>query len=117
MVTMRRRFLIIFNPVAILEQNLNEKEQRNTILSFRGDYQLLPGLTVGALYSQERKDETNRAFTDRNSFGFGNDRTGFASLGNNKDVNELFETTANYVTEFGSTEMKLLAGVFLSRFH
>lgn len=99
-----------FNPVAIVEQNLNEKEQRNTIVSLRGDFELLQGLTVGAFYSQERKDETNRGYIDRNSFGTGNDRTGLASLRNDKDLNELFETTVNYVTTFGGTEMKLLGG-------
>ncbi|MEM6700240.1 MAG: SusC/RagA family TonB-linked outer membrane protein, partial [Bacteroidota bacterium] len=105
-----------FNPVAILEQNINEKENRNTILSFKGDYQLLPGLSIGAFYSQERKDEVIRQYVDRNSFGQGQNRTGLASLSNGKDVNELFETTANYTTEFGSTEMKLLAGYSYQNF-
>ncbi|MEM9887469.1 MAG: SusC/RagA family TonB-linked outer membrane protein [Bacteroidota bacterium] len=105
-----------FNPVAIIEQNLNEQEQRNTILSFRGDYELLPGLGISAFYSQERKDETNRDYIDRNSFGTGQNRTGLASLGNGKDLNELFETTANYTTDFGGTELKLLAGYSFQEF-
>ncbi len=99
-----------FNPVALAEQDRFFKEIRNTILSLRGDYQLLPGLNAGVFYSQERKDETNQRYVDRNSFGLGRDRNGFAERGNGKDRNELFETTVNYGKSFGKTNMTLLGG-------
>lgn len=98
------------NPVAILEQNPNEFENRNTIVSLRGTYTLLPGLDIGAFYSQERNDFQNRRYADKNSLGQGADRNGFASQRNDKRLSELFEATVNYETTIAGAEMDFTGG-------
>jgi iron complex outermembrane receptor protein len=98
------------NPVALLEQNLNERENRNTIFSFRGTFELLPDLNVSAFYSQDRRDETLRGYRDKNSLGAGLDRNGLARLESNKQSIDLFELTGNYELELGGTELRFLGG-------
>ncbi|NJL76631.1 MAG: TonB-dependent receptor plug domain-containing protein, partial [Saprospiraceae bacterium] len=97
-----------FNPVAIIEQNTNEGEVRNSIASFRGTFTLLDGLDVSASFAQERKDFTRRTYYDKNSFFRGTDRNGLAEQRNEKNLNDLFELTANYRKKLDKVEFSLL---------
>ena len=99
-----------YNPVAMLEQNRNEGETRNSIASLRGTYTLVDGLDISAFYSQERGDFTGRRYFDKNSFWRGRDRNGLAEQNNDKNIKELFEFTGTYSFDFGGTEVKLLGG-------
>lgn len=105
-----------YNPVAILEQNVNQGETRQSIASLRGTYSLLPGLDVSAFYSQERKDYVNRQYFDKNSFYVGAGPNGLASQRNDKNRNELFEFTGTYTLDLGTTEVKLLGGYSYQEF-
>ncbi len=105
-----------YNPVAILEQNINQGETRQSIASLRGTYTLIPGLDISAFYSQERKDYTNRQYYDKNSFFVGRDRNGLANQRNDKNINELFEFTGTYTLDLGTTELKLLGGYSYQEF-
>lgn len=98
------------NPVALLEQNLNQGETRNSIASLRGTFALLPGLDVSAFYSRDRRDFTRREYRDKNSLGAGTDRNGLATIRNERAEIDLFEVTGNYVAELGATELRFLAG-------
>jgi iron complex outermembrane receptor protein len=105
-----------YNPVAILEQNTNEGENRNSIASLRGTFNLLKGWDVSAFYSQERRDFTGQVYYDKNSFFRGRDRNGLASQRNDKNTIDLFEATTNYAVSFGNTELKLLGGYSFQEF-
>jgi iron complex outermembrane receptor protein len=105
-----------YNPVAILEQNTNQGETRNSIASLRGTYTLLEGLDFSLFYSQERRDFQARQYWDKNSFFTGRDRNGLASQRNDKSVIDLFEATTTYNLNFGSTELRLLAGYSYQEF-
>lgn len=105
-----------YNPVAILEQNTNEGETRNSIASLRGTYSLTDNFNFSLFYSQERKDFQGRQYWDKNSFFVGQDRNGRASQRNDKNKNDLFEATANYDLNLGGTEVKLLAGYSYQEF-
>ncbi|MCB0629110.1 MAG: SusC/RagA family TonB-linked outer membrane protein [Saprospiraceae bacterium] len=99
-----------YNPVAILEQNTNQGETRNSIASLRGTYTLVEGLDFSLFYSQERNDFQGRQYWDKNSFFTGQDRNGLASQRDDKSKIDLFEATATYNLNFGSTDLRLLGG-------
>lgn len=104
------------NPVAILEQNKNEGEARQTIASLKGTYTLIDGLNISAFYSQERNDFNTRLYLDKNSLGTGADRNGYASQRNDKNISELFELTGSYDISFGTTELNFVAGYSFQEF-
>lgn len=105
-----------FNPVAILEQNTNQGETRNSIASLRGTFTLIDGLDISAFYSQERKDFQSRQYFDKNSRGQGQNSNGFASQRNDKNVIDLFEFTGTYNLQLGQNELRFLAGYSYQEF-
>ena len=62
-------------------------------------------------YSQQRSNEYEQAYWDKNSFWVGENRNGLAGQRNDEDEDELFRIEANYNTTFGgNTDFSLLAG-------
>lgn len=105
-----------YNPVAILEQNKNDRKRNVLLANVRGDYKLLDNLTVSASYSRERKTQNTSTYWDKNSYLTGADRNGLAILEDNRDEAELFESTAEYNQEFGGIELRLLGGYSYQEF-
>ncbi|RMD68227.1 MAG: SusC/RagA family TonB-linked outer membrane protein [Bacteroidetes bacterium] len=99
-----------FNPVAIIEQNLNEGRFKRLIGGARADLTITEGLTAGAFYSIQRESDIYGEYYDKNSFFRGKDRNGLARRSTEDRTSQLFETTIHYTTNFGNTEMKLLGG-------
>ncbi len=105
-----------FNPVAILEQNRNDAERKLVLANIRGDYEIIDGLTISANYSVERTNEIEGRYYDRNSFWVGRDRNGQAEVRNDESQTELFQSTAEYVQEFGGLTFKALGGYEFQEF-
>lgn len=100
-----------YNPVAIIEQNKRQSETKTIAANIRGDYKILDNLTFGLFYSQQRSNELERAYFDKNSFWVGENRNGLASQTNEEERDQLFRTELSYVNTFGaSTEFTALAG-------
>lgn len=104
------------NPVAILEQNVNEAKRNVILANVRGDFKLLDNLTVSASYSRERKTDNFGTYFDRNSFFVGRDRNGLANRSAGQNEYELFESTGEFNEEFGGLELRLLGGYSFQEF-
>ncbi len=85
-----------FNPVAILEQNFNEGQQRRIVMNLRADYELIDGLTASVFYALQRENDEVNTYYDKNSFWIGAGRNGLAERRNDERDSELLEITANY---------------------
>ncbi len=102
-----------FNPVAILEQNLNDETKKRMLGSVRAKLDILPGLFGTVQFAQTRENEFRGLYISKESFwrfGSKGDDRGFASRQTEERVSNLFESTLNYQLETGKTEMKFLAG-------
>ncbi|MFK7934102.1 MAG: SusC/RagA family TonB-linked outer membrane protein [Saprospiraceae bacterium] len=105
-----------FNPVAIVEQNTDDKVEKKILTSLKADFEIVDGLTIGGFYSQQREDDTEELYLSKFSRGIGDGfasgagRNGLAGRAANDKFNELAEFTANYNTSFGSTDFTALAG-------
>lgn len=100
-----------YNPVAIIEQNKHNKEIKTIAANIRGDYSLTDNLTFGLFYSQQRSNELERFYYDKNSFWVGENRNGLATQTNEEKRDQLFRTELRYENTFGrSTEFSALAG-------
>ena len=105
-----------FNPVSIIEQNINEGRQNTILASFRADYELTDGLTIGAFYSTQRIDRLRGEYYSKTALYRGNGRNGLAIRETNNDLNQLFESTLNYQRAFGKLELKGLLGYSYQEF-
>jgi len=100
-----------FNPVAIIEQNTNTQQDKTIAANIRGDYALTDALSVGVFYSQQRSNEDESWYYDKNSFFVGQNRNGLARKFNREEEDQLFRLEANYNTSLeGNIDLKVLAG-------
>lgn len=99
-----------YNPVAILEQNINEGNLKRLLMSGRANFEIVDGLSVDAFYSQQRTNELYGVYYDKNSYWIGADRNGLARRSDNESLNELFEGTLKYNKAFGKVSLDAVAG-------
>lgn len=105
-----------YNPVAILEQNTSDGSDSRVNMAIRGAYEIIDGLTVDAFYSIQATEELRNQYYGKESFWQGADRNGNARKESRQRWNQLFETTANWNTDFGRTNMTLLGGYSYQEF-
>lgn len=105
-----------YNPVAILEQNTNVGTEKRVNIAIRGAYEIIDGLTVDAFYSLQSEGFQRNRYYSKESFWNGMDRNGDARQEHFDRYNQLFETTANWNTDFGRTNMTLLGGYSYQEF-
>ena len=91
-----------YNPVAIIEQNKHLSETKTITANIRGDYKLSDNLTFGLFYSQQRSNEINQEYYDKNSFWVGENRNGLALQSNEEDRDQLFRTELTLHKYLGS---------------
>ncbi|MDP5172430.1 MAG: SusC/RagA family TonB-linked outer membrane protein [Bacteroidia bacterium] len=99
-----------YNPLAILEQNINEGNLKRLLVTGRANFKLVDGLSVDAFYSQQRTNELFGQYYDKQSYWVGADRNGLASRTDNESFNELFEGTLKYAKTFGKASLDAVGG-------
>lgn len=100
-----------FNPVAIIEQNVRERNTKTLSVNVRGDYSLTDEITLGAFYSSQRSNEDFGEFYSQQSFLIGQNAGGQATRRNDEAEDQLFRLEARYNTELSSgTSLSFLAG-------
>lgn len=105
-----------FNPVAIVEQNINEGEQRRIVANIRGSYELMDGLTASVFYAQQRESDLTNTYYDKQSFWIGAGPNGRAIRKNDERTANLFEFTGNYTKEIGKNNFGVLLGYSFQEF-
>jgi len=106
-----------YNPVAILEQNSNDGSDSRINLAGKAAYEIIDGLTVDAFYSLQVIEEVRNQYYAKESFWVGSDRNGNARKQSEQVWNQLFESTVNWNTDFGRTNMTLLGGYSYQEFY
>ncbi|MBX2898838.1 MAG: SusC/RagA family TonB-linked outer membrane protein [Cyclobacteriaceae bacterium] len=99
-----------FNPVAILEQNLNEGKRKTINYSARVDYSVLENLTLTANLGRQLENNFNGTYFSRNSFFVGLNRKGLARRFVSDFDFTLFEGWATYQKAFGKVNLDVTAG-------
>lgn len=91
-----------YNPVQILEENINDGVDKLLNLSLKGTYEIIKGLTVDAFYSMQTSDGIRGTYYDKNSYFTGMNRNGLASRDENISTSQLFESTARWTGDVAS---------------
>ena len=99
-----------FNPVAILNQNVNEGKRKNLNYNAKIDYSLTNNLTLTANYGQQYENNLNGEYYSRNSLFRGLNRGGLARRYTSDRSFTLFEAYGTYSKNFGSLNLDLSAG-------
>lgn len=99
-----------FNPVAILEQNVNKGNRRNINYNAKIDYSITNNLTATVNYGQQFENVLNGEYYSRNSLFRGLNRGGLARRYTSSTNFTLFETYATYAKEFGKVDLSVTGG-------
>lgn len=99
-----------YNPVAIIEQNTHIGEKKTIAANIRGDYNLTDDLVFGIFYSQQRSNDLEQWYFDKNDFLVGENRNGLARQRNDEERDQLFRTELRYNTTYGGTQLSAFAG-------
>lgn len=99
-----------YNPVAILEQNINEGTFKRILMSGRANYELIDGLSADIFYSQQRTNGVQGQYQAKNSYWVGADRNGLANRFTDESFNQLLETTLRFDRAFGNTSVNAVGG-------
>lgn len=99
-----------FNPVAIIEQNINEGKRRNLNFNTQVSYSLTDELSITANYGQQYETNLNGEYYARNSFFRGLNRGGLARRYTSDSRFTLFESYGTYNNTFGNVNVGVSAG-------
>lgn len=99
-----------FNPVAILEQNVNEGKRKNINYNAKLDYTIFENLTATVNFGQQFESNFNGEYYSRNSLFRGLNRGGLARRYTSDFTFTLFEAYATYAKEFGKVDLSLTGG-------
>lgn len=99
-----------FNPVAILEQNVNEGKRKNINYNAKLDYTIVEGLTATVNFGQQFETNLNGEYYSRNSLYRGLNRGGLARRYTNDREFTLFEAYGTYSKDFNNVDLSITAG-------
>ncbi|MEX1239969.1 MAG: TonB-dependent receptor [Cyclobacteriaceae bacterium] len=99
-----------YNPVAILEQNINEGKRKNLNYNAKLDYTLMNNLTLSVNYGQQYQNNLDGSYYARNSLFRGFDRGGLARRFTADRSFTLFEAYGTYSKVFGTVNLDLTGG-------
>jgi len=85
-----------YNPVAILEQNVNEGRERLLNISAKASLELFKGFRADAFYAIQSSANLRGTYYDKNDYWGGYNRTGLASREMNSSNSKLFETSLHW---------------------
>lgn len=101
----------LFNPMAIIDQNTNQRKSLNSTYNLQADYKLTDDLTASIRYARTDEEITNGKYISRYSlYGSGMDRKGLASKSTYGNKSELFEMTGSYSRTYGDLNLDALLG-------
>jgi TonB-dependent starch-binding outer membrane protein SusC len=100
-----------YNPVAIEELDKNEVTHRIYNASLKGEYEIISGLKVDALYSIQKSGQITGIYYDKKDYYTGFNRNGFASKQQDSSSFRLFESTISFTRNITqSVNLSILGG-------
>ncbi len=99
-----------FNPVAILDQNVNDGKKKELNFNVLAEYNITDELSITANYGQQYDNTLNGEFYPSTSFFRGLNRTGLARRYTEDGRFSLFESYLSYSNSFGALDLTVSGG-------
>jgi iron complex outermembrane receptor protein len=99
-----------FNPVGILNQNINDGKKTTINVSGKLDVDILPGLTGTATYAIQRENELTGQYYSKYAYFRGFNRTGLAQRNTNQGSKDILEMYLSYNKQMNDLNLAVTAG-------
>ncbi|NNF32882.1 MAG: SusC/RagA family TonB-linked outer membrane protein [Saprospiraceae bacterium] len=107
----------VFNPVAMVEQNINDGERTQLLTNIAATYEVIPGLKIMGSFAKQKNDFFRGEYYPRTAlYRQGQSRNGVAVRQTDIGKNDLYETTARYTGESGNIIYTVLGGYSFQEF-
>lgn len=108
----------LYNPLAIIKQNVNDQEISRLMYNIQADYKIIPNLTASLRYAHNKDNQDNGQYISKFSYyGSGVDRNGLATRSYYKTNNNLFEATGNFQKTVNALNLSVLGGYSYQNFN
>ena len=105
-----------YNPVALNEQNLRDRERNTFLASFKAEFDVTSNLTVAANYSTQYNNTFQGVFYQNDSWWRGVAQNGVAERDYNDEQFNLTELTATYKGQLNDLKYEVLGGYAYQEF-
>lgn len=105
-----------FNPVAMLEQNTNLREQSTWLAGINANYEIIDGLTASVLFSRQVEESDGGQVYAKDSYWIGSSQNGFVNRVEGRDENEVFEAALQFEKELGKLDLSVRGGYAFQNF-
>lgn len=107
----------LYNPMAIINQNVNEQMIPRVTYNIQADLNIWEGLSASIHFARNNEVVTNGQYISKYSlYRSGVDRQGLASKGTYNNKNDLIEITGNYLKSFNKLTLNALTGYSYQKF-
>jgi TonB-dependent starch-binding outer membrane protein SusC len=100
----------LFNPVAIVKQQVREMVGKKILASARAEYEIVPGLKYAMTFARDIRNNIGGQSFERTAYYGGRSGQGFAGRFTNESTNDYLSSTLTYAKELGKTNLNFLAG-------
>ncbi len=105
-----------YNPVAMLEQNTNLREQSTWLAGINANYEIIDGLTASVLFSRQVQETDGGQVYAKDSYWIGRSENGFVNRVEGRDENEVFEAALQFEKEIGKLDLSVRGGYAFQNF-
>jgi TonB-linked SusC/RagA family outer membrane protein len=105
-----------FNPVALIEQQVNEGTNKRLNMQLRGGYEIIDNLIFDMAYSYQTISELRNRYESKLSLGGGRNRNGLARKSADDFYNQLFESTLKWNGDIGNGTLDVVGGYSYQEF-
>ena len=105
-----------YNPVALNEQNLRDRERNTFLASFKAEFDVISNLTIAANYSTQYNNTFQGVFYQNDSWWRGVAQNGVAERDYNDEQFNLTELTATYKGQLNDLKYEVLGGYAYQEF-
>ncbi|MCK4700009.1 MAG: TonB-dependent receptor, partial [Bacteroidales bacterium] len=110
-------FFDYYNPVQILEQNINDGTDKRLNIAVKGAYEITDGLILDAIYSIRSESFLRGRYYDKNSLWDRWSLRGLAERSQSNSYSQFFETTARWNSDItSSVNLSALGGYSYQEF-
>ena len=99
----QRDLFDFFNPISLLREQIDEEEEKSTLLNFSFNYRITPDLTLSGNYAQDRFNILGGRYNSRYDLMIGMRSNGIASRSTLDSFSEIGDLKLDYTRELGSS--------------
>lgn len=100
-----------YNPRGVISQQQNQNENKQYLLNFSADYNIMDNLSIAGSYTQENMNTLSGQYWGRNDWVLGANYNGIAGRSTFDQFTEIGDLSVSYQQDWGGIDFDFKAGI------